>query len=354
MGVDIKRAGQIIKAHASAGVKSVKNVASEGAEKVAATGARLKDKRLEKKAESMISKSNLFKGTEEEVNARLASKFPGIDPKNMAKYDPELAENIKKEVTKEKLALFETEKGAARKSGSIKGAVIGAGLGAGAGGLTGVVSGADEDDIKGMIVTGALAGGTGGALVGGAKSVRNYKKTTALLNDIDDVAKDIATGGANHAVKDGAKGVLSKVGASAQNIADKIDDIGYQVQHNYTGKKGKEASKIISEMQKAGDFDIIDKKSFVEGLTDGIKQKGATLGGAAQGAIIGSTGGAVIGGIAGGIDEDETVLGGALKGGFIGGSLGGIGGGVSGYFNNNAKILSNTVSNVNSLFVKNS
>lgn len=349
MGVDIKRAGQIIKAHASAGAKSVKNVASEGAEKVAATGARLKDKRLEKKAESMISKSNLFKGTEEEVNARLASKFPGIDPKDMAKYDPELADNIKKEVTKEKLALFETEKGAARKSGSIKGAVIGAGLGAGTGGLAGVVSGADEDDIKGMIVTGALAGGAGGALVGGAKSVRNYKKTTALLNDVDDVAKDIATGKANHAIKDGAKGLLNKVGTSAQNIADKVDTLGEKASRGVINNAvNKEFGYGLDEVR-----DVI-RNDLVDEVINNSTRKANTLGGAAQGALIGSAGGAVIGGIAGGVDEDETVLGGALKGGFIGGSLGGIGGGVSGYFNNNAKILSNTVSNVNSLFGKNS
>lgn len=228
-----------------------------------------------------------------------------------------------------------------RGKNALIGSVVGGISGAGIGGITGMATGADEDSQNGMIVTGALAGIAGGAMVGGL-----------FGNNITKVAGGIAKGASNEAVEGGAKGLLKNAGASAQNFADKIDDIGYTVQHKYTGAKGKEASKIISEMQKAGDFETIDKKSFIEGLTGGVKRKGAMIGGAAQGAIMGSVSGAVVGGVAGGIDEDDTFIGGALKGGLIGGTLGGIGGGVSGYFNNNAKLLANTTANVNSLLGK--
>lgn len=237
------------------------------------------------------------------------------------------------------------------------GGAVGSITGAGVGGLTGMATGADEDNMKSMVVMGALAGGAGGAMIGaGSKMFRNKKISGSMFaqsSEALEAAKQMAKeGGTNSAVLDGAKGIFGKAGASAQNFADKIDDIGYTVQHKYTGAKGKEASKIISEMQEAGDFNIIDKDSFVEGLTGGIKRKGATLGGAAQGAIMGSAGGALIGGVSGGIDEDETFIGGALKGGFIGGTLGGIGGGISGYANNSAKLLSNTTANVKSLIGK--
>ena len=228
-----------------------------------------------------------------------------------------------------------------RGKNALIGSAVGGISGAGIGGITGMATGADEDNQNGMIVTGALAGITGGAIVGGL-----------FGNNITKVAGGIAKGASNEAVEGGAKGFLKNVGASAQDFADKIDDIGYTVQHKYTGAKGKEASKIISEMQKAGDFETIDKKSFIEGLTGGVKREGATIGGAAQGAIMGSVSGAVVGGVAGGIDEDDTFIGGALKGGLIGGTLGGIGGGVSGYFNNNAKLFANTTANVNSLLGK--
>ena len=228
-----------------------------------------------------------------------------------------------------------------RGKNALIGSAVGGISGAGIGGITGMATGADEDDQNGMIVTGALAGIAGGAMVGGL-----------FGNNITKIAGGIAKGASNEAVEGGAKGVLGKVGASAQDFADKIDNIGNKVQHKYTGAKGREASKIIAGMQEAGEFDVIDKKSFIEGLTGGVKREGATLGGAAQGAIMGSVSGAVVGGVAGGIDEDDTFLDGALKGGLIGGTLGGIGGGVSGYFNNNAKLLANTTANVNSLFRK--
>lgn len=229
------------------------------------------------------------------------------------------------------------------KKNALVGSAIGGISGAGIGGITGMATGADEDDMKSMVLLGALSGGAGGATIGA------IRKTN--VSNISKIAGEIATsGGTNEAVNGGAKKLLRKAGTSVQNFADKIDDIGYTVQHKYTGAKGREASKIISEMQQTGDFETIDKASFIEGLTGGIKRKGAIIGGASQGAIMGSITGATIGGVAGGIDEDETFIGGALKGGFIGGTIGGIGGGASGFINNDAKVLSNTTTNVKSLF----
>ena len=78
-----------------------------------------------------------------------------------------------------------------------------------------MATGADKDDQNGMIVTGALAGMAGGAMVGGL-----------FGNSISKVAGGIAKGASNEAVEGGAKGVFKNVGASAQDFADKIDDIG--------------------------------------------------------------------------------------------------------------------------------
>lgn len=262
--------------------------------------------------------------------------------------------------------------GGTRKRNALIGSAVGGVAGAGIGGITGMVTGADEDNQNGMIVTGALAGIAGGAMVGGL-----------FGNNITKVAGGIAKGASNEAVEGGAKGLLKNAGASAQNFADKIDDIGTNVykkttkqsrlelakqikkNSNLTSKEAlrmanKAASSSADELEK-GIVMTLDDGSIgrlkgmepkdIESLTKSI-HTGNTLGGAAQGAIMGAAGGALVGGVAGGIDEDDTFIGGALKGGLIGGTLGGIGGGVSGYFNNSAKILSNTTANVNSLLGK--
>lgn len=258
------------------------------------------------------------------------------------------------------------------KRNALVGSAIGGVSGAGIGGIAGMATGADEDNQNGMIVTGALAGMAGGAMVGGL-----------FGNSISKVAGGIAKGASNEAVEGGAKGLLKKAGASAQNFADKIDDIGTNVykkttkqsrlelakqikkNSNLTSKEAlrmanKAASSSADELEK-GIVMTLDDGSIgrlkgmepkdIESLTKSI-HTGNTLGGAAQGAIMGSAGGALVGGVAGGIDEDDTFIGGALKGGLIGGAVGGIGGGASGYFNNSAKILSNTTANVNSLLGK--
>jgi hypothetical protein len=259
-----------------------------------------------------------------------------------------IAENAGKEIGKK-------VSGGIGKNALIGGAV-GSITGAGIGGVTGMATGADEDDMKSMVLLGALAGGTAGAIGGaGSKMIRNKSATGSMFEQgAKKAAKEMCEqGGKNMPVGGGANGLFDSIKNGGSNLMDKIDDFGNTIQHNYTGKKGREISQTIAEMQKAGDFDVIDKQSFIEGITgnaDMIRRKGATLGGAAQGALVGSAGGALIGGVAGGIDEDESFLGGALKGGFIGGTLGGIGGGASGYFNNSAKVLSNTVENIGSLF----
>jgi hypothetical protein len=237
-----------------------------------------------------------------------------------------------------------------RKKNALIGSAVGGISGAGIGGITGMATGADKDDQNGMIVTGALAGMTGGAIVGGL-----------FGNNITKVAGGIAKGASNEAVEGGAKGFLSNVGASVQDFADKIDDVGENVSKKLINNKGKTVrSGVFDALEKQG-FSTIDAQELSHGVYGDSKVKDAlssytktanTLGGAAQGAIMGSVSGAVVGGVAGGIDEDDTFLGGALKGGLIGGTLGGIGGGVSGYFNNNAKLFANTTANVNSLLGK--
>lgn len=224
-----------------------------------------------------------------------------------------------------------------RGKNALIGSVVGGVSGAGIGGITGMATGADEDSQNGMIVTGALAGMTGGAIVGGL-----------FGNNITKIAGGIAKGASNEAVEGGAKGVLGKVGASAQDFADKIDDVGEKVANKITNNHIAKnfSGYTLDEAREVFRNDLIDD------AVNKVSKKANTLGGAAQGAIMGSVSGAVVGGVAGGIDEDDTFLGGALKGGLIGGTLGGIGGGVSGYFNNNAKLFANTTANVNSLLGK--
>ena len=243
-----------------------------------------------------------------------------------------------------------------RGKNALIGSVVGGISGAGIGGITGMATGADEDSQNGMIVTGALAGIAGGAMVGGL-----------FGNNITKVAGGIAKGASNEAVEGGAKGVLGKVGASAQDFADKIDDVGERISNNISRGAKQEQVNLIKDVKRANPemttSQILNDLRNSEGILNGVYSenaenitkmvhRGNTIGGAAQGAIMGSVSGAVVGGVAGGIDEDDTFLGGALKGGLIGGTLGGIGGGVSGYFNNNAKLFANTTANVNSLLGK--
>lgn len=266
-----------------------------------------------------------------------------------------------------------------RSKNALMGSAIGGISGAGIGGISGLATGADEDDTKSMIFMGALAGVTGGAMVGGLRSGSS---------NISKIAGEIATnGGANEAVNGGAKGILGRVGTSTQNFVDKIDDLGSNIAKK--ASKG-ERFELAKQLKKAANGEITSKEALdlaneastksvkelrrgffteIEGPDGYIKKinkakltkedaehftkimrNANTIGGASQGAIIGSVTGATIGGISGGIDEDETFIGGAVKGGLIGGTIGGISGGASGFINSNAKVLSNTTANVKSLF----
>lgn len=244
------------------------------------------------------------------------------------------------------------------------GGAVGSVTGAGIGGVTAMATGADEDDTKSMILMGALAGGAAGSIAGaGSKMIRNKQATGSMWQQAaEEMSKH---GGKNLPVGGGANGLIEKVKNGGTNIADKIDNFGQNISNRYSKGAKLEQVNLINDIKRANPemttSKILKDLKSGEGILSGIYNenaeniaqavhKGNILGGSAQGALMGSAGGALIGGVAGGIDEDESFIGGALKGGLIGGTLGGIGGGVSGHFNNSAKILSNTVENVGSLF----
>lgn len=239
------------------------------------------------------------------------------------------------------------------------GAAVGSITGAGIGGITGVATGADEDNMKSMVVLGALGGATAGGIVGGMSKALTNK---GLLDVAGDMAKN---GGKNLPAGGGANGVLHKAKAGVQNFGNKLDDFGESISNKISKDAKKTQTDLIKDIKRSNPSmttsEILNDLRNSEGIYNSIYKenveniskavhKGNTIGGAVQGAIMGSATGALIGGVGGAIDEDETFIGGALKGGFIGGALGGAGGAVSGYFNNNARLLANTTSNVNSLF----
>ena len=230
---------------------------------------------------------------------------------------------------------------------ALVGSAVGGISGAGIGGIAGLATGADEDDTKSMIFMGALSGVAGGAIVGGgSKMLRNKAISGSMFSQesVVETAGEIATGKANHIIRNGAKGLFNKIGSTTRSVADKIDNVGSNVSNKIINKSiTNEFGYGLDEVR-----DVI-RNDLVDDAINKASRKANTIGGAAQGAIMGSVTGATIGGVAGGIDEDETFIGGALKGGLIGGTIGGIGGGASGYFNNSAKVLSNTTANVNSL-----
>jgi hypothetical protein len=226
---------------------------------------------------------------------------------------------------------------------------------------------------------GALSGVAGGAIVGGgSKMLRNKAVSGSMFSQVDksvvETAGEIATGKANHAVKNGANGLFNKIGSATQSITDKIDDIGSSVAKKATKEtrfelaKGikkssnlnsKQALELANEAASSSAEDlrkgvgvrfddgsyskVLLRKNDIDALTKSVRT-GNTLGGAVQGTVMGSVTGATIGGIAGGVDEDETFIGGALKGGFIGAGVGGVGGGALGYSKNSARLLSSITS----------
>ncbi len=308
---------------------------------------------------------------------------PGL--KNLEKAVAEEGAKAGKEVAKE--ATEEVTEKAIKKvssgigKNSFVGGAVGSVTGAGIGGVAGLATGADEDDTKSMIFMGALAGATGGSIIGGSsKMLRNKAVSGKFFSQVDrtvaETAEEIATGEANHAVKNGANGLFNKIGSSTQSITDKIDDIGSNVakratretrfelakgikkNSNLTSKQALElaneaASSSAEDLRKGvgvkfedGSYSkVLLRKNDIDALTKSVRT-GNTLGGAVQGTVMGSVTGATIGGIAGGVDEDETFIGGALKGGLIGAGIGGAGGGALGYSKNSARLLSSITSKV--------
>lgn len=346
----------------------IKSRAATSAERRGEREAARKINQVEK-AEAKAAKAEQAAQRERDtLDAYVAERNGFDDAEKMKRTDPDLYESEMAKLKNNAEASKEAkEAGSGLVKPTVGGAAIGAISGAGIGGVTGLATGADEDDMKSMVVMGALAGGTAGAITGGtAKAIKNRKATKSFFKDSNalDVAADAATGKANHAIKDGAKGVFSKAGASVQSFGDKIDDIGGNISKRITTKAevGAEQTWTADMLDRGyGMADLLDdgtvmgnamSKSRNAAMTDAVEKvtgKANVLGGAAEGAIIGSTSGAVIGGISGAIDEDDTALSGALRGGLIGGTLGGIGGGASGYFNKSGRVLSNTTNNLKSL-----
>ncbi len=243
------------------------------------------------------------------------------------------------------------------KKNALVGSAVGSIAGAGVGGIGAIATGADEDNTKGMILMGALAGGAGGAMVGGAsKMIRNKATTGSMFSQVTSKAGEAAEqmakeGGKNAAVGGGAKGLLEKAKGGAVSFGDKLDNIGNNVSEKMMTRHTAKIEpgirdNIVKNMEK--DYGLRDALEYANGTLGDMKvaeeaskyvRTANTIGGSAQGAIMGAASGALIGGISGGIDEDGTFIGGALKGGLIGGSLGGVAGGIGGYAGNNAKLI---------------
>ncbi len=246
---------------------------------------------------------------------------------------------------------------------SAVGGAIGGGLiGGGVGGVAGIATGADEDNTKSLIVTGALAGAFGGAafrgiktaIKGGAKAGgKAVSESTELAirnsNEIIEssgkaAAKDMAEGATNHAVNDGAKGMLGNAGA-------KFDDIGTRIRNrvdNVTADEVKTATREYRRGEEALDVinanrDNISKENYdnlMEAANKYMNPRAETAFGStkanviaksAQGGMIGAGGGAIIGGVDAAVDgdDDTSIIGGIVRGGLIGGLVGGAAGGTS-------------------------
>ena len=202
--------------------------------------------------------------------------------------------------------------------------LIGGAIGAGVGGIAGVASGADEDDTKALIATGALGGAAVGAVVGGfgklggkqiEKSVeKGAAKAGEAAEDAAKVAEDIAKTGVDgeNPIIGGAKGLFNKAKSGADTLGEKMADY-----------LNRDAVNEISA-------DVSEKIAF-----------GNTLAGSFEGAAIGAGTGMVIGGIGGAIDDDETVGGGMIKGAVAGGLTGGIGAGILAHHYNNPALTQN-------------
>ena len=91
-------------------------------------------------------------------------------------------------------------------------------------------------------------------------------------------------------------------------------------------------------------LDDIGEKVAGKVTTKGFKF-GNTIGGAAEGAIIGGAGGAAVGGLKNALDGDDStsVMGGIVGGAMTGGAIGAIGGGAMGGLRGSSRIIDETV-----------
>lgn len=252
--------------------------------------------------------------------------------------------------------------------GMIGKSLIGGAIGAGVGGIAGVASGADEDDTKALIATGALGGAAVGAVVGGfgklggkqiEKSVeKGAAKAGEAAEDAAKVAEDIAKTGVDgeNSIIGGAKGLFNKAKNGADTLGTKMADyLNKDIEQEVTDEFNKRMAQNINSAKDTGNFaDDIQKirdnarKIFDDADINKRARFGNTLAGSFEGAAIGAGTGMVIGGIGGAIDDDETAGGGMIKGAVAGGLTGGIGAGILAHHYNNPALTQN----IGSLFSK--
>ena len=249
--------------------------------------------------------------------------------------------------------------------GMIGKSLIGGAIGAGVGGIAGVASGADEDDTKALIATGALGGAAVGAVVGGfgklgGKQIeKSVEKGAAkageaageAAEDAAKVAEDIAKTGVDgeNSIIGGAKGLFNKAKNGADTLGTKIADyLNKDIEQEVTDEFNKRMAQNINSAKDTGNFaDDIQKirdnarKIFDDADINKRARLGNTVGGSFEGAAIGAGTGMVIGGIGGAIDDDETVGGGMIKGAVAGGLTGGIGAGILAHHYNNPALTQN-------------
>ena len=342
------KASKVISGLAAEGIESGARFATaeaiaNGAEKISSKAMKAETKTLIKEASAAAAAKNHA--------AESALTFLGATADDVGREaEREIVRNAEKGAVENASKKAAENAGKKVSSGIRKNALVGGAVGsisgAGVGGITAMATGADEDNTKSMIVMGALAGGVGGAMIGGgSKMIRNKSASGSFFSqEALDAAEQMAkNGGKNGAVLNGAKGLLDNVGTKVDSIGDRVSSKitkGY-IAKNASSRLGgygiDEASEVFSNT-------FINEQ--VDNLSKEVAKRSNLIGGAAQGAVMGAMPGMVIGGVSGAIDEDETALGGALRGGLIGGVLGGIGGGVGGYVGNDAKLIGSAKRNL--------
>ena len=150
-------------------------------------------------------------------------------------------------------------------------------------------------------------------------------------------------------IKNGINSVSKAIKNAAGATVDAVGS-GIGVVEGFTGEIGDKATgKIVKVTSNALANESVSgtKRKIAQAVNDNADRIGNAIGSGTQGAIIGATGGMVLGGISGGVNEDETFIGGALKGGLIGAAGGFTIGGASGFAHNNSSLLDNALFDAN-------